>query len=226
MFSLNAMLKKSILLKFFLGNFIPTVQAIGLVLIAITFNSMLNIFGAFILWIYLIPPILVRLLYFFGGRPQGKLNAQSSAFWVWYTGAQLQAIYLRFPFLEEILRIIPFTYSMWLRLWGSEIGAGVYWAPGCEILDRPHLRIKGYNIIGYKATLTSHLMNTTVDDLELIVADSLVESGATVGGHAGVGPGSIVCARETLPATMNLAPFYKWENGRRHSTLRQSNNNS
>ena len=38
-------------------------------------------------------------------------------------------LFLRFPVLEEILRLVPGLYSLWLRAWGSRIGKLTYWAP-------------------------------------------------------------------------------------------------
>lgn len=170
-------------------------------------------------WIYLFPPVVVRILFALYGKPSGTLNPEHRGFWVWYFSSQLQAIYLRFPSLEELLRSFPKLYSGWLRLWGSQIGKSIFWAPGVLVMDRTHLIIDDYVMIGFGARFTAHHLNKIDEKLELVLAPCHIEANAILGGLSNVGPGSGVAKGETLPSTMALAPFYTWREGRRHSTL-------
>ncbi len=209
------------MIQFVLGNLLQSLQALGLGAI-FYFSS--NLFLSFLLtvaWIYLVPPLLAQLLYFWGGRPEGKITRHEKAFWIWYFGAQLQSIYLRFSFLEEILRLFPLVYSAWLRLWGAKIGRGIYWAPQSFIIDRTHLRVDDFAMIGFGVAITAHHLNRIqgLKEMELILASPHVGAHAILGGLCGLGPGTVVAAGEMLPSTMVLAPFYAWKGGRRHSTL-------
>ena len=65
----------------------------------------------------------------------------SRDFFVWWFTLNLQMLFCRFPFLEEVLRLVPRCYSFWLRLWGAKIGKLTYWAAGVRILDRHFLEI-------------------------------------------------------------------------------------
>ncbi|WP_413289274.1 acyltransferase [Bdellovibrio sp. HCB337] len=210
--------KNIVLLKFIIGNFIPALQLAGLIIFC--WVGTLSITWTLIwvlVWIYLVPPFCVRLIYLFFGRPEGTYYSQDRHFWVWYFGSQFQALYLRFPFLEEVLRVFPVFYSVWLRMWGAKIGKYTYWSPDVVIMDRTHLVIGDKVIVGYGAGFTAHHLNRTDDKLELIVASPRVEDRAILGGKSGMTPGSVVCEGETLPSTMGLAPFYVWKNGRRQS---------
>ena len=171
-----------------------------------------------ILYVYLLPPLLSRLVFFFVGRPERKQPLLSAKGLAWWFSAQTQILFLRFPAFEELLRLVPMCYSFWLRLWGSRIGKNVYWSPGVHIMDRPFLVIGDYAVIGYGAGFSSHYTEPN----EQKAADlffGLVEIGdrATVGGAAGMGAGSRLTAEERLPATFMLAPFYEWSGGRRHA---------
>jgi hypothetical protein len=213
--------KASVYLKFILGNFIPLLQIAGLIAIfwVGTVFSIWTFIGIFI-WIYILPPVLVRLIYFQFGRPSGTYRTEDRLFWVWYFGSQLQALYLRFPFLEEMLRLVPLFYSNWLKLWGSKIGKNIFWAPQVIILDRTHLEIQDEVIVGFGAVLTAHLLNQNGDEIELVLASPRVERRAVLGGQSAISSGSLVCEAETLPATIVLTPFYVWKNGRRQPKLK------
>lgn len=210
---------KVTLVKFLIGNLLQALLALGLVLIFFFFENFLLGLLVSLIWIYLVPPFVTRIAYFFLSRPEGKMDIEDKKFWAWYIGAQLQSIFLRFHFLEELLRVFPLLYSAWLRLWGAQIGKRIYWAPGVYIMDRTHLKIDDFVLVGYGAGFTSHHLNLKNGKFELILATPHVEANAVIGGLSGVGPGAVVASGESLPSTMYLAPFYRWKDGRRHSAL-------
>ena len=111
---------KLTLIKFFMGNLLQALLALGLALILFYFESFFVGSVVALIWIYLVPPFATRLAYFFLSHPEGKMSLEDKRFWAWYIGAQLQSIFLRFHFLEELLRLFPLLYSGWLRLWGGE----------------------------------------------------------------------------------------------------------
>ena len=208
--------KSSTVLKFLLGNLIPLGQVVGLIFLLFLSMDSIAKFLVIVFWIYLFPPLAVRAIFFIWGKPQGVFSEGDSSFWVWYYSAQFQVLYLRFGFLEEILRIVPIVYSIWLRFWGAKIGKLVYWAPAVKIMDRAHLEIGDQVLVGYGVGFTSHHIKSVNGKMELLVTAPKVEAKATLGGLSGLTPGSRVCAGELLPTTMRLSPFYIWKNGRRH----------
>lgn len=210
-----------VLFKYFSGNLIQLLQVVGLVFILMSAMDFANKALTLVFWIYLVPPLFVRVLYFIFGRPEGRLTEVQQAYWVWYFGMQAQAIFLRFRFLEEILRTVPLVYSNWLRLWGAKIGKAVYWSPQVTVVDRTHLEVGDYVIVGYGAGMTAHHLNRDGVQEELILSAPRVEDHVVLGGLSGLTPGSVVCEGETLPSTMGLAPFYVWRNGRRYAPSSQ-----
>lgn len=199
-----------------LGHWIP---AIHLILLATPWFLGLDLGTAvfiFLFNLYLLPPILSRLLYGFK-IPEGRFSPTDSIYKRWWLVTQLQSLYLRFPFLEEILRSLPMVYSNWLRLWGSKIGKNIFWSPSVIVIDRTHLEIGDFVAVGFGAGFTSHHFNQSSGKYELLLAKSTVESKVVLGGQSGVGPGSVVREGETLPATHALAPFYEWSGGRRRA---------
>ena len=71
--------------------------------------------GFFAIWLYLIVPLLCRLL--LRGVPlDGEpLDQDSRGFKLWWFSSQLQCIFDRLTFLDEILRLVPGLYSAWLH---------------------------------------------------------------------------------------------------------------
>src|SRR5215813_15128228 len=77
--------------------------------------------------VYLLPPLTLRLHNLIWPLDEGPLNLAEPKYAAWWGAHQIQLIFIALPQLEAILRLIPGCYSMWLRLWGSRIGRGVYW---------------------------------------------------------------------------------------------------
>jgi hypothetical protein len=167
-------------------------------------------------WLYLLPPLLGRLALALLGRPDGEYTPETRAYRTWWLLTQLQVLYGRVALLEEALRIIPGAYSLWLRLWGSQVSLLVLWSPGVMITDRYLLRVAKGVVVGTRSTLGGHI--ATVDgrgEYLLTVAPIVLEEGSVVGALAGLGPGCHVFARETVPAGRLLPPFCAWKDGRK-----------
>ncbi len=165
--------------------------------------------------LYLLPPILCRILFFLCGEPVGSFPINSKPALVWFISSQLQIIFLRFSFLEDVLMLIPRMYSLWLRLWGAKVGKVVFWSPKVQILDRPLLSIGDCAVVGYGATLASHLVTAKEGKIELVVARPVVGAYSILGGFSKLSPGAEVGPGELLPATLDLAPGDIWQGVRR-----------
>lgn len=163
-----------------------------------------------LLTLYLLPPLLARLITAAFGKPVGQFPVRSRAFLVWWSLANLQSIFLRLPFLEEILRMIPTFYSNWLRLWGSRVGRNVYWSPGTRVVDRGYLEIGDQVVLGLCARLNPH----QVFQEELTLAPITVGNRAQVGGYSLLAAGCVVGPGECTLATLVMRPYWRFFEGK------------
>ena len=141
--------------------------------------------------LYLLPAIVVRG--FLAVRPLtlGQVPTDDPGFLAWWFSAQWQVIFVRLPFLEELLRLIPGLYSLWLRLWGARIDSLVYWAPGVVILDRPLVRIGSRVIFGIGVRINPHVIAPFEDGrVGLHINHVTIGDDALVGGYSLLLPGS------------------------------------
>jgi hypothetical protein len=172
--------------------------------------------GWSIAWLYLAPPLGCRLLFFLFGKPPVRTPAFSRPFFVWWATVQLNALFVRFPAFEELLRLFPGFYSSWLRLWGAKVGRLVFWGGRLTLLDRSFVEIGDDVMVGFGVFITPHFVSRLPDgSLELTIAAPKVGDRALLGGGSGLAPGCEVAPGEMLPATLGLAPFYLWKEGRR-----------
>jgi hypothetical protein len=203
-------------------NLIPMLHVLSLA--AIFYFGALNKIGWVTLLllefaaIYLVPPLLYRTLMGLSRSRRGKFPALSPEFIQWWAGAQLQVLFLRFSFFEEFLRIFPFVYSAWLRLWGAKIGKNVYWSPKVMLMDRGMIEVGNAVVIGAGVGISSHY----VDAENFVTAAPKIGNHAILGGMSLVAAGAEVGTHELLPASYALAPFYKWENGRKTAPVKIS----
>jgi hypothetical protein len=170
--------------------------------------------AATVLW--LLPPLLGRFLFAWTPLRDGRHALGSRVFWSWWTSLKLQTLYLRLPFTEEVLRLVPGCYSMWLRLWGARIGRLTYWAPGLEITDRPLLSVGDNVVFGGKARVGAHILQrTATGELELLLGRIHVGHRVMIGAQAAIAPGVRFDDDEFVRAFFLAAPFTRWRDGRR-----------
>lgn len=161
--------------------------------------------------LYLIPLLPGRLLReSLKSTPTG-IPMGSADFLKWWACFQCQALFLRFPALEEALRLIPGLYSNWLRLWGSRVGRLTYWAPGTIILDRGFLDIGDEVVFGAGVRINPHVL----EDSTLKLAPVKIGDGAVIGGYSLLTAGTEISPGETTRAFLISPPFSKWKDGRR-----------
>ncbi len=160
--------------------------------------------------LYLLPLIPGRILReSLRSSPQG-IAVDSPAFLRWWACFQCQVLFLRFPVLEELLRLVPGVYSLWLRCWGSRVGKLTYWAPQTIILDRGFLEIGDQVVFGAGVRLNPHVME---DELKL--ATIRIGDGAMIGGYSLLTAGTEIADGERTRAFLISPPFSKWKDGRR-----------
>lgn len=201
-------------------NWLPFLYIVAGVAIALSMGWQGKLLVAFALaWIYLLPPLVCRATLAIAGYPQGRdLDQSASAYRLWWFLAQWQVVLNRVPVLDELLRLVPGLYPLWLRLWGSRVSLFAYWAPGALIIDRYLVQVERGAVIGTGAVLSGHL-GVQGDDgtFRVDVAPIVIGAGAIIGAGAKVGPGCQVAADELVPAGRLLKPFTTWQRGRKHT---------
>lgn len=170
--------------------------------------------------IYLLPPLLCRWALLLLPIRQQVIPVGSRDFFVWWFALNLQLLFCRLRVLEELLRIVPGCYSLWLRLWGAKIGKLTYWAAGVQILDRSFLRIGNHVTFGAGVRLNPHVMLPDAQgQMVLVLATITIGDRANVGGYSLLVAGAEIAAGECTQACLILPPFNRVEGGRRRKPV-------
>lgn len=170
--------------------------------------------AAVLAFLYLLPLIPGRLLRESLRAEPATFDIGSPAFLRWWACFQCQVLFLRFPALEECLRIIPGVYSLWLRLWGSRIGKLTYWAPHTIILDRGFLDVGDGVIFGAGVRLNPHVMESAGQPV-LHLSPVKIGNGVMIGGYSLLTAGTEIADGEATRAFLISPPFSLWKNGKR-----------
>jgi hypothetical protein len=166
--------------------------------------------------LYLLPPVLVRSIRLFYSIKEGSIAFGSRDFLLWWAFSNLQAVFCRFPSLEEVLRVVPGLYNLWLRLWGAKIGRFTYWGPGTLILDRSFLEIGNDVVFGAGVRINPHVMERNSEgQTELLLATVKIGDSAMIGGYSLLTAGTEIASRENTTAFLISPPFTKWKEGKR-----------
>lgn len=148
--------------------------------------------------------------------PSGTISVAEPAFVTWWVSAQAQMIFNRLPMLEEVLRLVPGVYSLWLRLWGAQIGRLTFWGPHTRIVDRPLLIVGNDVVIGGGCQIGSHLlMRSETGMMTLQVAAVQIGDRALVGTYTLIGPGVVIEPDSEVRACAIVPPFNRWCGGKR-----------
>jgi hypothetical protein len=199
-------------------GFVPLLHLTVVISSGIEAGGLDGIFIALAL-LYGLPPLATRVLLALCPVPPGSHRIGCKAFLVWWATAQFQMIFCRLPALEEILRLIPGLYSMWLRLWGSKVGRLTFWAPGLRILDRSFLRIGDDVVFGAGVRLNPHVI-ADVDGQKLLhLAPITLENRVQIGGYSLLTAGVKVEADESPRSFSLLPPFSLWSKGHRQKPI-------
>ena len=165
--------------------------------------------------LYLLPPVIVRLVTWRRPLQTGLIDLASPEFLRWWFTAQCQIVFARLPWLDELLRLVPTLYSAWLRLWGSRVGAFVYWSPGLVILDRSLVNIGSRVVFGAGVRLNPHAIAPIGGRRSLILGPVTIGDDALIGGSSTLLPGCVVAPREVTAPFRTVHPFMHIEGGRR-----------
>jgi hypothetical protein len=195
-------------------NYLPIVQLLaGATLVASQASSLRSALLWSIGWFFLLPPFACRLALLLFGRPYGRALTQAApAYKVWWFIHQWQLVFNRLPWIEEILRLVPGLYALWIFLWGGRVSPLVYWAPGSLVIDRPLVIVETGAVIGMGAGLAGHAGTVAADgSYRVDIAAPRVGRGAMMGARSGLGPGAELAAGALLPAGRMIKPFMLWD---------------
>lgn len=162
----------------------PSLQSVGILL------------GA----IYILPLTVYRLHNLFFPLQEDITAIAEKKYSPWWTSHQIQLLYIAVPSLEAPLHFVPGLFSLWLRLWGSKIGKGVYWTPRVEVIDRGLLEVGHGVVVGHFAVFCSHAISPVNGKLSLIVRKVRVGDGAFLGAETRYAPGATIEAGQLVKA--------------------------
>jgi len=170
----------------------------------------------FLLWIYLVPPVLTRIIIIAFGKPTGIVNITSNTHTLWWVLFQLQLIFNRFHFLEEALRVVPGIYALWLNLWGAKVNMFSFWGPGVTVMDRYHLVIGKGVILGTGCLLSAHVLIKKPDgELFLIIDKLTIDADALIGVRSTLSPGCHIHSSQSVAAQNVLKPYTEIKEGKK-----------
>lgn len=163
----------------------------------------------------LLPPLCARA---FLRHPltMGEHPVPSPDFFRWWAAWQLQGLFNRLPMIEEMLRLVPGLYSIWLRLWGARIGRLTLWSPGVRILDRQMLVVGDDVVIGIDVRVVGHFGGLDADGQSTLkVGPVTICDRCSIGGSALLGPGFVLDADQATETLFLGTPFTRWSEGSR-----------
>jgi hypothetical protein len=156
--------------------------------------------------VYLVPLAAYRVHDRAHPLVEGRTHIAGGPYSPWWGGHQIQLVFIAFPVLEAALRLVPGLFSLWLRAWGSKVGARVYWTPALRLGDRALLDVGDDVIFGYDVGISSHLVKKTRKNVLLYVRRVTVGAGAFIGAGAIIGPGAVVEEGAILDAGVHVYP--------------------
>jgi hypothetical protein len=164
--------------------------------------------------LFLLPPVLARLVTVLTGLKEGRIPMGSKAFFAWWAVSNLQLLFNRLPALEECLRMVPGLYGLWLRLWGSRVSPFVYWAPGLRILDRGYVDFGDMVVLGAGTRISPHLyLKNAEGEMELVLATVRIGHRSLVGGYSLLAAGTEFAEDEVGRACLISPPYSRWKGG-------------
>ena len=189
-------------------SFFP-ILTLGLTALSMGYGIWEHSLGSLILglfFLYGFPVLSYRLHSQIYPLNSGVSYLQGSHYSPWWGSHQFQLIYIAFPALETCLRLVPGLFSVWLRLWGAQIGKQIYWTPALEIADRGLLTIGDGVVFGHQVGLYSHVIKPRRNNLMLYLKPITIGAGSFIGAGSYIGPGATVTAGSFLAAGSEIYP--------------------
>lgn len=163
-------------------------------------------FGCLLFVLYGFPLLTYWLHNRFYPIAEGVSYLRGEQYSPWWGAHQIQSIYIAFPILETVLRLIPGAFSAWLRLWGAQIGKQVYWGSIGEIADRGLLRVGDHALIGHRVGFYAHIIKPKRDNLLLYVKAIEIGENAFVGSGSYIGAGVVITPGAYLESGSEIHP--------------------
>ena len=136
---------------------------------------------------------------------------------MWWFTFQWQILFNRLPWLEEILRLVPGLYALWLFLWGGRVSPLSFWAPGSIIIDRPLVIVEAGAVIGAGAGLVGHVGRIAPNGSYCVdIGRPHVGRSAMMGARSGLSAGAELASHQMLPAGRMIKPFTRWDGTAKH----------
>lgn len=192
-------------------NYVPFLLVCAIGFAIWKFHSNLALMLGIILGIiYIIPPVLCRLILVLFPLKDKEYELLSKEYYVWWFTFCCQIIYLRLPVLEEVLRLIPGVYSLWLRVfWGAKIGRFTFWAPRTRILDRSFINIGNNVVFAADTRINPHVQTSE----KLLLAPVVIEDNVVVGAYSLLTSGTVLKSNQNTKAFLISPPFSVWKDG-------------
>lgn len=162
--------------------------------------------------IYFVPPLAHRLHGLIRPLEEGVCRLDAPHYSPWWASHKFQSIYEALPFLERVLRLLPGCYSAWLRIWGSEVGRRVYWAPTVEITDRSLITIGDDVVFGHRAACYGHLIRIKNGEMRLTVRRIRIGDRVFIGAGSRLGPGARIADDTVVPLLTDIGVGKTYEN--------------
>ncbi|GAX43551.1 hypothetical protein NIES4075_45660 [Tolypothrix sp. NIES-4075] len=165
---------------------------------------------ALLISLYVFPLLVYRIHEYFYPLKEGISYLAGKNYSPWWGSHQIQVIYIAFPALETLLRLIPGAFSLWLRLWGSKVGKNVYWTPQLEISDRALIEIGDNVVFGNGVGIYSHIIKPKKQDLLLYVKKVKIGNNVFLGAWNHIAPGVTIIDGTYVPVFTHVYPNKKF----------------
>jgi acetyltransferase-like isoleucine patch superfamily enzyme len=150
---------------------------------------------------YILPLFTWKLINFIKPLKEGSGEyLAEKTFSPWLSSYRIQEIYLKFPFLERAIHLVPFLYSSWLRAWGSKVGKRVLIPPTVKVVDRTSLDIGNNVYLGDEVYFSSHFIVQKNGRIFCYHKSVTIEDNCFIGAFTKLGPGARVKENSVVKA--------------------------
>ena len=164
----------------------------------------------------LLPPLTSLIVLRLSNIKNKTIIIGSNDYLIWWFLLCQQTLFSRLSFLEECIRMIPGLYSLWLRLWGSQVGSLTYWAPGTRIFDRGFLNIGNNVILGAGTRLSPHVIIKDDSGNFILHLDTItIEDNSVIGGYSLLTAGTRILKGSATRAFTISPPNSIWKDSKR-----------
>lgn len=205
--------------------FYPSLKIVTLLALIICYIKSLSFFYIILIIFtaFVLTPLLYRTMKLIYGESNGKVligkYAKRGSMWV--IGFHLQQFYTSFRFFERFMILVPGMYSMWLRLWGADIGQKIIWTPQSLIVDRPHVKIGDKSLIGNYSYISAHYIKKIENKYYLIISNVDIGSNCVLSYRCTIAPGSTVEDKVFMEAGSSTYPNQIITKGTRYERFRE-----